>query len=146
MQRPCTIKIWRLVKLLPGCRLTSRSTCSQAWSEAPHQPVDYRLQAIWCTPQLLAAPEGGQRFCCLPCCAHVLRLRRLHLSSARSGTAQLQHSTYQVSAACVPCRTDYLLFWFWIDVLACLPVQCMLTSWAPNVVWWNLGYTNRCAC
>ena len=41
------------------------------------------------------------------------------------------------------CRLDYLLLWFWIDVAASLPLQCMLTAWAPDVVWWNLGYLNR---
>ena len=72
-------------------------------------------------------------------------LQRL-VQLAVSGPRLCKRACKLSCALCVRRRTDYLLFWFWVDVLACLPVQCMLTSWAPDIVWWNLGYTNRCAC
>ena len=42
-----------------------------------------------------------------------------------------------------PRRHEYFLCWFWVDLAACLPLQCMLVSWAPGVTWWNVGYANR---
>lgn len=37
----------------------------------------------------------------------------------------------------------YLKGWCALDVVASLPLQCMLNAWAPQVYWWNTGYLIR---
>ncbi|KAK9789410.1 hypothetical protein WJX73_010384 [Symbiochloris irregularis] len=37
----------------------------------------------------------------------------------------------------------YTRTWFPLDAVACLPLECMLQSWAPNAYWWNTGHLLR---
>lgn len=37
----------------------------------------------------------------------------------------------------MPCRYHYITSWFWLDALACLPLECILFTAAPHVNWYN---------
>ncbi|KAK9830476.1 hypothetical protein WJX72_011950 [[Myrmecia] bisecta] len=37
----------------------------------------------------------------------------------------------------------YFTSWFWIDIIACLPLECVLVAAAPSVNWYNTGKAIR---
>lgn len=38
----------------------------------------------------------------------------------------------------VVCRRRYLLLWFWVDAISCIPLECIFYDIAPNVYWYNI--------
>ena len=43
------------------------------------------------------------------------------------------------------CRRYYVRGWFWVDIISCIPLECILLA-ANHVQWYNFGKFIRCAC
>ena len=56
------------------------------------------------------------------------------ISTAASVHAPLNRD----SAGFVACRRRYLLLWFWVDAISCVPLECIFYTIAPNVYWYNI--------
>ena len=36
------------------------------------------------------------------------------------------------------CRKRYLVLWFWVDAISCIPLECIFYDIAPHVYWYNI--------